>query len=362
MAEQTGDYEWSTEGEEAEAVLYAPDSESAEGALKSILPAAGLPGTQGPVYAAASSLEYGWVVASTSHVAPDLFSPAGYGVLLVADTPADNLGLPPREMVRRIPRDLYETSLPAFGAAAVREAAETGANWAAGRGFIEEEDLSRFAGSASPSSAGDPDALGRRAVSAGQRWWDPRSAPLKALRVADILDTAGAEKLGLGTGSLALVTTVGSGDLGRLAHATHRDRISSRGFAAPGDLPAAPAETEEADDLLAAASAAANYAAARTALQVFLLRRALGELAGNLRVVAAWKIGGLYREGDLLVHRRNLAAIGGGEVLVAGESVAVGTGAMSGSAPDFGVEEREGRWAWEDAGLLERRVTMESLE
>ena len=362
MAEQTGDYEWRTEGEQAEVVVYALDDESAGSALKSVAVAADLPGAQGPVYAVVSPSQYGWVAASTSHVAPDLLSAPEYGVMFVADTPVDNPGLPPREMARRIPRDLYETSLPILGTAAVREAAEAGAAWAAGEGFIEEEDLSRFTDSAFAGPAGDPDALGRRAVSAGGRWWDPRSTPVGAFRVAEILDTAGAEELDLDPGSLALVTTVGSGDLGRLALATHRDRISSRGFAAPGSLPAAPVETEEAEDLLAAASAAANYAAARAALQIFLLRRALGELMGGLRIVAVWRVGGLQRREGLLVHYQNLAAVGSGEAMVAGKSVAAGTGAVFGSAPAFGVEEREGRWAWEEAGLLERRATLESLE
>ncbi len=362
MAEQVGDYEWHAEGEEAELVIYAPDGARAEGSLERLSVAASLPGARSPVYAAAVRDQFGWVAASTSHVAPDLLSAPEYGVLFVADTPVDNLGMPPREVARRIPRDLYETSPPILGTAAVREAAEADAAWAAGEGFIEEEDLSRFTDSAFAGPAGDPDALGRRAVSAGGRWWDPRSAPVGAFRVAEILDTAGAEELDLDPGSLALVTTVGSGDLGRLALATHRDRISSRGFAAPGSLPAAPMETEEAEDLLAAASAAANYAAARTALQIFLLRRALGELVGGLRIVAVWRVGGLQRREGLLVHYRNLAAVGSGEAMVAGKSVAAGMGAVFGSAPAFGVEEREGRWAWEEAGLLERRATLEPLE
>ena len=39
----------------------------------------------------------------------------------------------------------------------------------------------------------------------------------------------------------------------------------------------------------------------------------------------------------------------------------VGTGAMLGSAPTFGVAEVEGVWPWEETGLLERVVTLEPL-
>jgi tRNA-splicing ligase RtcB (3'-phosphate/5'-hydroxy nucleic acid ligase) len=39
-----------------------------------------------------------------------------------------------------------------------------------------------------------------------------------------------------------------------------------------------------------------------------------------------------------------------------------GTGNMWASAPPFGVPEEEGRWPWEEAGLLERLATLDPPE
>jgi hypothetical protein len=154
---------------------------------------------------------------------------------------------------------------------------------------------------------------------------------------------------------------VGAEDLGRLALAAHRERISSRSlsgdFGDTPDLPAAPAETGEARDLVAASAAAANYAAGRAALGVWALRRALRE-AGMLRLRAAWPVGGLEERDGRLVHRDALAAVGEGEALVAGRVVAAGRGKMSGSAPPFGVAEVSGGWPWEEAGLCGRLAAL----
>lgn len=351
MAEHAGDYEWRDEGDGAEVILYAPD----DSALERALPSARLPGVEGPVYAAASSEGFGCVTASSSHVAPDLASVPVRGVLLTANVPVESLGTPPGELPNLVRRRLSEVRLPALDGAGVRGVCETGALRAAEDGLIEEEDLPFFG-----PRGGDPDSLGRRAITAGERDWTKLPEDLEVAQVAEILDTDRAEALGVEAGALALVARVGAGDLGRLALAVHRDRILGRvrggDFGAGEDLPAAPVETEEAADLLAALAASAGFADGRAALAVYALRRALGDVAGDLRPRAAWTVGGVERDerGDRFLHRRGLAAVVGGEALAAGSRVVVGTGKMWGSAPPFGVTESEGRWPWEEAGLLER--------
>lgn len=358
MPEESGDFQWSGEGEEAEIALYAPDAANANLALQRALPAARLPGVESPVYAAASDRGFGRVAVSTTHAAPDLFSAPEWGLLLVADAPAEALDVPFSEAPRLLARRLSEVALPEIGEAAMRELLEAGAPWAAGEGFIEEEDLPPFV-----PRAGDPDALGRRALSAGTRDW-ARPGSVRVFRVAEVFDSEGAGEMGLEAGVLAVVVGVGAEDLGRLASTEHRERIASRSlsgdFGDPTDLPAAPAETEEARDLVAASAAAANYAAGRAALVVWALRRALRE-AGMLRLRAAWPVGGLEERDGRLAHRDALAAVGEGEVLVAGGVVAAGTGKMSGSAPPFGVaEESDDVWPWEEAGLCGRLAVLGS--
>lgn len=350
MAEHAGDYEWRGEGDGAEVVLYAPE----DSAFDRVLPAARLPGVESPVYAAASSEGFGWVAASSSHVAPDLVSVPVRGVLLTADAPVEALGVPPEEMPNLLRRGLSEVRLPALDGAGVRGVCEAGALRAAEDGLIEEEDLPFF------GPGGDPDSLGRRAITAGERDWTEPTADLDVARVTEILDTERAEELGIEAGALALVARVGAGGLGRLALAAHRERILGRvrggDFGADEDLPAAPVETEEAADLLAALGASAGFADGRAALAVYALRRALGDVAGGLRVRVAWTAGGAerYEQGGEFLHRRGLAALAGGAALVSGSRVVVGTGKMRASAPPFGVTESEGRWPWEEAGLLER--------
>jgi len=170
--------------------------------------------------------------------------------------------------------------------------------------------------------------------------------------------------MGLEAGALALVVSTGAEDLGRLALAGHRGRISARAsdgdFGAPVDLPAAPVDTGEARDLLAATYAAADYAAARAALVVHALRRALGDL-GALFLRAAWSVGGFEERDGRILHRNGLAALGAGEAIAAGRTVAAGTGAMLGSAPPFEVPQEDARWIWEEAGILARWASMEPL-
>lgn len=366
MTEDVADFEWRGEGEGAEVVLYAPDSAVAGRAFERALPAARLPGVISPVYAAASSWEprpsrsFGWVAASETHVAPDLTSAPEWGFLLVADAPITSVGAP-REVPRLILRRLSEVVLPGIRSdAEVRAISESGAPWAAEEGLIEEEDLPFLA-----PSVGDPDALGRRSLSAGARDWT-RPGTLRSFRTAGILDLDRAGEIGLEAEALTLVVLAGAEDLGRLALAGHRERILARAasgdFGDPGDLPTAPVDTEEARDLVAATGAAANYAAGRAALVVYALRRVLGSDVGALRLRAAWVVGGLEERNGTILHRDGLAAAKEAEALVSGRSVAAGTGGMLESAPPFDVAEEDGRWPWEEAGILTRLATLESLD
>lgn len=350
MAEHAAEYEWRGEGDEAEVILYAPDDSAFEHAL----PAARFPGVQSPVYAAASPEGFGWAVASATHAAPDLLSTPTRGLLLVADTTVENLGVEPRELTNRLLRDLPEAGLrlPHLNEAGVARICEGGARAAAEDGLIEEDDL-RLLG----PRPGDADALGRRALAAGPPEWEARVG-LDLRVVAEVLDAETAESLGLQTGVLALVVRVDGGELGRLAFGAHRERILgrvwSRDFGAEPDLPAAPVGTEEAADLVAALHAASNFADARAARTLWMLRRVLREVAGGLEVRAAWTVGGVEEQGGLLVHRKGLASVTEGEALVSGSYVVAGTGKMWASAPPFGISEEEGRWPWEEVGLLVR--------
>jgi tRNA-splicing ligase RtcB (3'-phosphate/5'-hydroxy nucleic acid ligase) len=370
MFERTAEFEWRGEGEGAEIVLYAPDAATAERAFEQTMPAASLPGVVSPVYVSASSfdlgrdlardlgLDLGWVIASETHAAPDLISVPARGLLLVAGASAADFGVSSSgEAGELILRNLSEVSLPRLGGVEVRRSVEDGALWAAEEGLILGEDLELF-GAHTP---GEPDALPRLALSLGARDFDRYRRP-EVYEVTEILDTEGAEVLGLIPGALVLSVRIESGDLGRLTFAAHRERILGRvwsgDFGATAELPAAPLETEEAADLLAAARAVTNYTDARAALRLYELRRALaGE--GELSLRGAWRLGGLAREAGCLLHRRNLAIVERGNVLVARPFVVVGAGAMHESAPPFGPDVEEDIWAWEDAGLLERVASLE---
>jgi tRNA-splicing ligase RtcB len=360
MAEHVADFEWRGEGAEAEVVLYAPNPTVAESSFERALPAARLPGMTGPVYAAASLRGFGWVAASETHAAPDLVSAPGCGLLLVADTPVEDVAGTPEEVPRLISRRLSEVALPGVRSdAEVREISESGALWAAGEGLIEEEDLPFLT-----PSTGDADTIDRRSLAAGARDWT-RPGIIRAFRVAEILDPERAGGMGLESGALALVVSAGAEDLGRLALAGHRERIlarTTRGeFGAPDDLPAAPVATGEARDLLTATGAAANYAAGRAALVLYALRRALGDHVGALGPRAGWTLGGFEERDGAVLHREGLAVAGEGEALVSGGSVAAGTGGMLGSAPPFGAAEERGRWPWEEAGILAQWTVLELL-
>jgi tRNA-splicing ligase RtcB len=360
MVERAADYEWRGEGEGAEVVLYAPEEGVADSAFDRTLPATRLPGVESPVYAAASPEGLGWVALSTSHAAPDLVSVPVRGLLLVADAAMGDLGVSPEEVPRTMLRRLSEVRLPHLAGAGIRRICETGAPAVAEEGLIEEEDLPLL-----DPRPGDADALERRAISAGTREWD-HLGEVRAYGVGEMLDVEATEGLGLNKGTFALVISAGAGDLGRLALTGHRERILSRvrggDFGAGEDLPAAPVETEEAADLLAAVGAAANFADGRTALLLYALRRALKEFAGELGLRAAWGIGGIELRNGSLVHRGNLAAAGEGEVLVSGGSVVAGTGKMSGSVPPFRALGDDGLHPWEEAEVLERWADLDPPE
>ncbi|MDP9456425.1 MAG: hypothetical protein CYG60_02705 [Actinobacteria bacterium] len=362
MADHVADFEWRGEGEEAEVAVYAPDAATAERALERTLPAARLPGIIRPVEAASSQEGFGRVTVSETHASPDLFAAPRYGLLIVAEVPVANLGTP-GELPRLLARRLSEVSLPEVGESGVRELSESGAGWAAGEGFIEEDDLSFFL-PGSAARTGDPDSLGRRALAAGARDWT-RPGRIGIFGVGEILDSDAAGEAGLEEGVLALVVDVGAEDLGRLALAGHRERIVARtvrgDFGSPEGLPTAPADTEEAADLRSASGGAAGYAAGRAALVLYALRRSLRDLT-PLRLRAAWPGGGLEgEEGGRHLHRDGLAAVGEGGIFVSGLRVAAGGGRMFGSAPPFGTSEQEGRWPWEEAGLCVGVSVLEPL-
>jgi tRNA-splicing ligase RtcB len=358
LAEHVAEYEWRGEGDEAEIFLYAPD----DSVLERALPGARLPGVESPVYAAASPRGFGWATASTTHVAPDLLSTPLRGLLLVAGTRAENLGVPPQELRDMLQRELPEAGLrlPSLNESGVGRLCESGAHAVAEDGLIEEEDLPLL-----DVRPGEADALGRRALAAGPREWESRVEPDLSL-VTEILDTEGAESLGLEEGALAFVVRVDAGDLGRLALTAHRERILSRArsgdFGGEPELPAAPDGSGEAEDLVAALHAAANFADARAARALWMLRRLLGGAAGGLDIRAAWRTGGIEEREGRLVHRSGLAWAEDGDALVCGSYAAAGTGNMWASAPPFGVPEEEGRWPWEEAGLLERQATLDPPE
>ncbi|MDQ3943007.1 MAG: hypothetical protein M3254_07875, partial [Actinomycetota bacterium] len=320
MAEHAAEYEWRGEGEEAEVVLYAPD----DSAFERTLPAAKLPGVESPVYASASHVDLGWAAASATHVAPDLLSAPLRGLLLVAGTRSENLGVPPQELMRRVLRELPEAGarLPSLNESGAGRLCESGARAAAEDGLIEEEDLPLL-----DVRPGDADAIGRRALATAPREWEGRVEPDLRL-VTEILDTDGAESLGLEEGALVLVVRVDAGDLGRLALETHRERILSRlgDFGVTPELPAASAGSGEADDLVAALYAAANFADARASRALWMLRRVLGGAAGGLEIRAAWRTGGIEAREGRMVHRRGLAWAENGHVLVCGSYAAAGTG------------------------------------
>lgn len=356
MSERAGDYEWRGEGEGAEIVLYAPD----DSALEHVRPATLLPGIEGPVYAASSPAGLGLAAVSSTHAAPDLVSPPVRGLLLVAGVSVGGLGIPSEEVPRLVFRNLSEVSLPGFGGVSgVGKFCESGARRAAEQGLIEEEDLAFL-----EPLAGESDALGRRALEAGSKGWDgPGNLEVYAAR--EVLDAEGAEMLGIGSGSLVISVSAGAGDLGRLALAGHRHRIMNRvrsgDFGAELDLPAAPIESEEAEDLLAAANGTSNFADGRAALTLYALRRAVSDAFGGLSVRASWTVGGFEERDGLLVQRRNLAGREAGEPCVCGDDVVAGTDAMLRSVPPFAAPEDKGGWPWEEAGLLERWIELEPL-
>ena len=356
MTERTGDYEWRGEGEGAEIVLYSTDDSAFERARAATL----LPGIEGPVYAASSQKGFGMVAASSTHVAPDLVSAPVRGLLLVAGVSIGGIGIPPEEVPRLVFRNLSEVGLPGpGGVSGVGKLCESGARRAAEQGLIEEEDLTFL----EPRN-GESDALGRRALEAGGRGWD-RLGGVGVYAAREVLDADGADMLGIGSGALVVSVDAGAGDLGRLALAGHRHRIMNQvrsgDFGANLELPAAPIESGEAEDLLAAVNGSSNFADGRTALTLYALRRALSDALGGLSIRASWTVGGFEKRDGALIQRHHLAGRSAGETCVCGRDVAAGTDALLRSVPTFEAPDEEDVWPWEEAGLLERWVDLEPL-
>lgn len=337
--ERAGDYEWRGEGEEAELVLYT----SEPSAFDRLEIAGHLPGARSPIYGVSSGDEPGWVAASDSHVSPDLVSAPIFGLLLIADSPVNSLGVEPRDFPRLLSRNLSEVRPPSLGAAEARAACESGALWAAGEDLLEEEDLALF-----PQAEGDPGALGSRALSAGAHELGEVAREMGAYTTREEDD-----EIEIPEGALLLGVRAGCGETGRLVLSAHRDHIAAGEFDSPGGLHAAPLWSGEAEDFAMALGALSNLAAARAAISLYVLRRALAGIAGELRPLALWRSGGLEERGEERLHRNLLAAVGEGEVFVCGNQIATGTGAMTDSVPEFGAAGE-----WEEAGLLERRLEL----
>lgn len=356
MSERVGDYEWHGEGDGAEIFLYASDDSALEHARAATL----LPDIEGPVYAVSSREGFGLVAASSTHAAPDLISAPVRGLLLVAGISVEGFDLPPEEISRLVFRNLSEVSLPGLGGiSGVGKFCESGAHRAAEQGLIEEEDLAFLR----PRN-GDPDALGRRALEVGGRSLE-KLGDVGVYAVGEVFDADGAEMLGIGPGALVLTVSAGAEGLGRLALDGHRSRILSRvrsgEFGAELDLPAAPIESEEAQDFLAAVNGTSNFADSRAALTLYALRQALSDSFGDLNIRASWTVGGFEERNGSMVQRQNLTGCEAGEVSVCGEDVVVGTGALLGSVPPFGAKEDGGVQPWEEAEVLERWVGLELL-
>lgn len=298
--------------------------------------------------------------ASSTHLAPDLISSPMRSLLLVAGVSVGGLGVPSEEIPRLVLRNLSEVSLPRLGGVAgVSKFCESGARRAAEHGLISEEDLAFL-----KTWSGESDALGRRAIEAGNRGWD-QLGDVGVYSARDVLDAEGADMLGIGTGALILTIGAKAGELGDLALGGHRHRIMNRvrsgDFGAELDLPAAPIGSEEAEDLLMAMNGAANFADARAALTLYALREAVSDVLGGLDICASWRDGGLEERGIATIHRHNLSGRVAGEVSVCGSDVVSGTKEMLRSVPPFEASGEESTQPWEEAGILERWVDLEPL-
>lgn len=375
MMDHSEEFVWRGDGEEAEIVVYAPDADLARQGFVRARRAAALPGAESPVFCAISESGYGHVLRSPAGVSPGLASPPERGLLLAAELPARELarrlGVEEERVGREVLRRFGDSvgGLPRPDAATLRRVCEVGAEVAAGEGVIEEEDLA-FLG----PLPGDGEAVGRRALLAGEREWGEVFAEIEPLRAVEVLDSEGFERFGVEPDVLLLRLRVGSGDLGRLAFRAHRERIAARVLSGTFDrvadptdgaqsLPVAPAGTEEVRDFLLASAAAANYADALISLSLLVCRRALGDVVGGLSVRTSWRVGGVLEEDGASTHRDGLAAAGEGDVLAVaarpgsepGGALCAALGTMGASAPPFSVQEDdEGRWPWEEVGLLGR--------
>ncbi|MGI8650797.1 MAG: hypothetical protein ACR2KW_10535, partial [Rubrobacter sp.] len=255
--------------------------------------------------------------------------------------------------------------LPRLDAATLRRVCEAGAGVAASEGVIEEEDLAFL-----PSLPGDPEAAGRRARLAGEREWGERFAGITPYSIAEVLDSDALEGAGLEPWGLSFRLTVGAGEMGRVAFSLHRERVDHRIASGAFDfvqdpsggvksLCVAPTGTEEVQDFVAASGVAFNFSDALAALSLFVVRRALGGVVGEMSLLSAWRSGGVESAGENVVHRASLAAVEEGAMIASGGTLSRGLGTMVSSAPTFPVEETEGRWPWEEVGALGRLARLE---
>ena len=263
------------------------------------------------------------------------------GLLLVAGTRSENLGVPPQELMQGVCGNYSEAGarLPSPERVTGGQALRVGARAAAEDDLIEEEDLPLL-----DVRPGDTDALGRRALAAAPREWARRVEPDLSGRTTEIHDTEGAESLGLGEGALTIVVRIDAGDPRPPALAAHKERILSRtqsgDFGATPELPAAPAASGEAD-LIAAPTPRPTSRTPAPQGPCGCWRRVLGDAAGGLEIRAAWRTGGIEEQEGRLVHRRGFAWAENGHVLVCGSYAAAGTGNMWASAPPLGVPRRK---------------------
>lgn len=353
-------------------IVYAPDSAIAERGFERLNAAASVPGVEGEVCAAVSGDGYGHVFGTGGGVAPGLVSVPGRGVLLSCEVTSEDfarrLGVAGHQVEKEVARRFGGATygMPRANAAFVRRVCEFGAEALASEGVIEEEDLAFL----THVPGGDPEAAGRRALLSGEREWGERFATATPYFISEVFDSEALERAGLEPSRLVFGFGVPAVEMGRVAHSLHRERIISRisygefdfvgDPSGDGGIAVAPPDTEEARDFVAASGAASNFSDALVALSLFVVRRALGGVVGDVVPVSSWRVGGVEESVDGgIIHRDGVAAVGEGSLVLSGGVFASGMGTMAKSAPTFGAGEDEGRWLWEEAGLLGRIATFE---
>ncbi|WP_119069507.1 hypothetical protein [Rubrobacter indicoceani] len=373
MIDNSEKFVYRRDGEEAEVVVYAPDGEAAERGFGRAVRAASMPGVEGTVHAAAAESGYGHAVVAGGSVSPEMVSAPERGVLLSCEVEAKDfarrLGVAEHQVNREVSRRIGESvyGLPRPDRRSIRRACEAGAEELADAGVIEEEDLA-FLG----PLAADPEAAGRRALAAGEREWGRLFADVTPYSPSEVFDPDALEDSGFEAEGLLLFLSVGAGELGRLVFSLHRERFRSRILTRDFDfvrdpsggvasLCVGPSESEEAGDFVAASASTANFSDALSALSLFVVRRALGGVLGGIEIRSSWRCGGILQRDGLMLHRDGLAAVEADGVFVCGGNLCSGKGEMESSAPSFYAPEPEGRWPWEEAGLVGRLARLKGF-